>query len=195
MTVIVAALTADQGVVMAADRLASNGWQKQYHLTPKLWVAEGFAIGAAGTMRVAQVLKHHVTWPKYRPDEDTDLEAFLVKNTVPAMRAGAKDHGVVKTKEGVEELDARLLLATGAHLAMISGDGCVVMESSNRMAIGSGYAEALGRLGDDGPWTEADVVDAVRRAIRQAVGCDGPISVVDTKTLIVRTVSHDAEGR
>lgn len=191
MTVIVAALTKDQGIVMAADRLVTNSWQKQYHLTPKLWVADKLTMGAAGSMRTAQVLKYHVDWPKYRPDETDDLETFLVKEAVPAIRAGTKDRGVVKTKDGREDLETDLLLATGSHLAKIGGDGCVLMDSSGRMAIGSGYAEALGRLGDDGPWTEADVVDAVRRAIRQAVGCDGPISVVDTRTLIIRTVGTE----
>lgn len=188
MTVIVAALTKEQGVVMAADRLVSNGWEKQYHQAPKLWVADRFLLGAAGDLRVAQVLKHHVTWPRYRPEEDADLEAWLVKTLVPAVRAGVKDHGVVKTQNGVETLGAGLLWATGDLLTEIDGSGCVVVTTSGRMAIGSGYAEALGRLGTTGPWTQDDVVDAVRRAIQANQGCDGPISVADTKTLTVREV-------
>jgi ATP-dependent protease HslVU (ClpYQ) peptidase subunit len=192
MTVIVAALTKDQGIVMAADRLVSNGWQKQYHQAPKLWATEQFALGAAGSMRAAQVLKHHVTWPKYRPDEDGDLEKWLVKTLVPAIRAGTKDHGIIKSDSGVETLDTTLLWATGDLLAEVSGNGCVVVATSGRMAVGSGYAEALGRLGDTGPWKEADVVDAARRAIQTNRGCDGPISVVDTKTLTVKTVEPSA---
>jgi ATP-dependent protease HslVU (ClpYQ) peptidase subunit len=191
MTVIVAALTKDQGVVMAADRLVSAGWEKQYHQAPKLWTTEQFALGAAGDLRAAQVLKHHVTWPKYRPDEDTDLEKWLVKTLFPAVRAGTKDQGVVKNDSGVETLEAGFLWATADLLAEVAGNGCVTVATSGRMAIGSGSAEALGRLGDTGPWTEADVVDAARRAIQSNRGCDGPISIVDTKTLTVRTVEED----
>lgn len=192
MTVIVAALTKDQGVVMAADRLVTAGWEKQYHQAPKLWAAaDQYAVGAAGTMRCAQVLKHHMDWPKYRPDEDADLEAFLVKSVVPAIRAAVKDRGIVKTEHGVESWDIWLLVAVGDHLASISADGCVIQATSGRMAIGSGSAEALGRLGTTGPWTQADVVDAARRAIQTNTGCDGPISVVDTNTLTVRTVEAE----
>jgi ATP-dependent protease HslVU (ClpYQ) peptidase subunit len=187
MTVIAAAVT-KQGVVMAADSQTTAGWQKQYLDRPKLWVSDQYAFGGSGMLRAIQVIRHNVTWPKYRPDEDTDLEKFLVRSVVPAIRAGVKDQGVVKTENGVDILNATLLMATGNQLVEISGDGCVCVDSIKRAAIGSGYAEALGRLGDKGPWMEADVVDAVRRAMVTNNGCGGPISVVDTKTLTVRTV-------
>jgi len=90
--------------------------------------------------------------------------------------------------------EAGLLVATGRHLAAISSNGCVVQSLQGRMAIGSGYAEALGRLGDTGPWTEADVVDAVHRAIQTAVGVDGTVSVVDTKKLVVKSIPAKKGG-
>lgn len=188
MTVIVAAITADHGVVMAADRQVSNGWQRQYHDAPKLWTAANLTLGASGNLRAAQILKHYVTWPRYRADEHADLEAWLVKTVVPAIRAGIPNHGIVKTTEGVESIDATLLLAGGDRIAEISSDGSIVIPPSGRAAIGSGYPEALGRLGDAGPWAEDDVIDAVRRAIITARGCSGPISVVNTKDLQIRTV-------
>jgi ATP-dependent protease HslVU (ClpYQ) peptidase subunit len=189
MTVIAAAITPDDGVVMAADRLITTGWEKQYHSTPKLWTADTWAVGACGCLRTAQVVKHHVTWPKYRPDEDTDFEAFLVKTLVPAVRAGVDGHGVLKDDSGIKTIPTSFLVATGDHLAAIGENGAVLSESSGRMAIGSGYAEALGRLGSEGPWTEADVITAVRRAIRSARGCGGQITVTDTRTLEIRTVN------
>lgn len=189
MTVIVAALTGD-GVVMACDGETTAGWEKQYRDVPKIWTADQFVLGSAGCVRTAQVVKHHVTWPKYRPAEDDgDFEAYLVKTVVPAIRAGVKDRGVVRAELGIETLHCSLLLAVNGRLAAISGNGCVVSESAGRMAIGSGSGEALGRLGDQGPWTADDVVDAVRRAIQSARGCAGPISVVSTTDLQVRTVN------
>lgn len=173
---------------MAADREVSSGWQKQYHEAPKLWTAEQYAFGASGCMRTAQIIKHFATWPKYRPDEDEDFEKFLVKSIVPAVRAAASGAGVMRSDSGVETLPTTLLLATGARLAEISGNGCVLVENSGRSAIGSGYAEALGRLGTVGPWTEADVVDAARRAIATARGCGGPIAVVNTNDMTIREI-------
>lgn len=169
MTVIVAAVTGDT-VTMAADGKTLAGWQTLYRNEPKLWVSGQYALGGAGDLRAIQVIRHNVTWPKYRPDEDADLEAFLVKSVVPAVRAGVKDQGIVRTESGVESV-------------------------ARRAAIGSGYAEALGRLGDAGPWTEADVIDAVRRSMQTNNGVGGPISVVNTATLTVRTVEdHDQGG-
>lgn len=110
---------------------------------------------------------------------------------VPAIRNGVKDHGVVKTESGIETIELTAMVAIGAKLGVIYGNGTAVTEASGRWAIGSGYAEALGRLGGTGPWTEADVVDAVRVASITARGVGGVISVVDTKTLKVRTVEAD----
>lgn len=189
MTVIVAAITAESGVVMAADQEVSGGWQKSLKASPKLWVAGQSVIGVAGSLRAAQVLKHHVEWPKYRPDEDDDAEAWLIRRVVPAIRSGVGGHGIVKTDSGVESLGSELIFATGDHLAELDGHYGVLTVAAGRLAIGSGYAEALGRLGDQGPWTEDDVIDAARRATQSARGCGGAISVVDTKTLTIRTVN------
>lgn len=193
MTVIVAAQTKDQGIVLAADRMVSVGSREHEHEQPKLWVSDQYAIGAAGNLRVAQVLKHYVKWPKYRPDEDTDWEKFCVTSIVPAIRKAAEGHGVMVDNSGHQYLSVELLIATGDRQALVSGDGCVFADNTGRGAIGSGCRQALGALGGTGPWTESDVINAARRAGETAQGVGGPISVVDTKTLTVRTL-NDAEA-
>lgn len=187
MTVIVAATTAE-GVTMAADAQSTQGWRKKYHDQPKLWTRADFAIGAAGCSRTIQVVRHHVAWPKHRPDEDTDWEAWLVTKLVAAIRSGTKDHGVVSNESGIESINAETIVATGSQVAEVGGNGCVLTETCGRAAVGSGSTEALGRLGRAGPWTEADVIDAARRAIQTNMGCSGPISVVNTRDLVIRTV-------
>jgi hypothetical protein len=188
MTVIVAAVTGDC-VTIAGDRMISAGWQVERHTEPKIWVDNGWAFGAAGYLRVAQVLKHHVTWPKYRPDEVTDFEQFLVKDVVPAVRTGTANRGIVESESGIESFGGVFILASHNQLASISGDLAVVSEPCGRMAIGSGYAEALGFLGDGGGWEEADVIYAARRAAISAGGVGGPFNVVNTATLRVRKVA------
>jgi ATP-dependent protease HslVU (ClpYQ) peptidase subunit len=191
MTVIVAAVTGEH-VTLAADRKISAGWEVKYHEQPKLWVNGKWAIGAAGSLRAAQVLKHHVSWPIYRADEEPDLEAFLVRTLVPALRSGSSSHGIVHAQNGIERIEASLLVAHGTRIATISTDGSVIAEPAQRMAIGSGSAEALGALGNRGPWTEGDVIEAARRATITDAGCGGPISVVNTATLRVRQVDAEA---
>lgn len=185
MTVIVAARTKGSGVVMAADSQTSAGWEKIQADRTKLWTAGQYLVGAAGCVRTAQVVKHFTTWPKWRDGEDDDREAFLVKQIVPAIRRAVSDQGVLDTSKGVHTLAVTLLVAWGDNIAEISGNGCALMPRSGRYAIGSGAAEALGALGDAGPWTRAEVVEAARRSTITAHGCDGPIVVGDTRTLTI----------
>jgi ATP-dependent protease HslVU (ClpYQ) peptidase subunit len=189
MTIIVAA-RGKKGVIVAADSQTTNGWEKMQLDRTKLWVSGTYVFGAAGCVRTAQVIKHCATWPKYRPDEDADLEAFAVKSLVPAIREAVQGTGTMQSKSGVESTDTELLIAWGNHLLTISGNGAVCVPKAGRLAIGSGYAEALGYLGNDGPWTVEQVCEAARRATISAHGCDGPISYVTTKGLRVTTAGE-----
>lgn len=185
MTVIVAARTKGNGVVMAADSQTTAGWEKIQADRAKLWVADQYLVGAAGCVRTAQVIRHFTTWPRWREGEDDDHESFLVKQVIPAIRRAVDGHGVLDTTKPVHRLEATLLVAWGDNIAEITGNGCALMPRSGRYAIGSGYAEALGALGDGGPWTRSQVVEAARRATITAHGCDGPIVVGDTKSLTI----------
>ena len=189
MTVIVAARTAKDGIVIAADTQTTCGWLKERNDESKLWVAGGqFALGAAGDVRTSQVIRHFTDWPKWHADEDTDIEAFLVKRLWPAVKKAATDHGVLRSKEGIESLGASFIVAWGDHFADVSANGAVVVPFDGRCAIGSGYAEALGYLGDNGPWTKSDVIEAARRAAITAHGVAGPFDVVTTRDLTVSAV-------
>jgi ATP-dependent protease HslVU (ClpYQ) peptidase subunit len=179
VTIIVAAKM-KTGVVIAADTQTTAGWEKIQGERSKLWTSDGYAFGAAGCLRTNQVIQHWTTWPKFRADEDTDVEKFLVKSIVPAIRSAVEGAGVKATSNGVDSLSSELLIAWGANVAQVSGNGAVVVPRHGRCATGSGYAEALGFLGDKGPWTVEQVVEAARRATISAHGCDGPIDYVTT---------------
>jgi ATP-dependent protease HslVU (ClpYQ) peptidase subunit len=185
MTVIVTART-KTGVVIAADSQTTQGWEKKQADRSKLWVSGKYAVGAAGCVRTSQVIKHYTTWPKYRPDEDTDIETFLVKQVIPAIRTAADGAGIVRNNNGIESIDSSIIIAWGTNIAEISHNNAVVVPKLGRAAIGSGYAEALGYLGDEGPWTVTQVIEAARRATISANGCDGPITYVTTDDLQVK---------
>jgi len=186
MTVIVAARTKSDGVVIAADSLTSAGWEKVRADRSKLWAKDQYIFGAAGCVRTSQVVKHFAVWPKYRPDEDSDIEAFLVKFIAPAILAGVEDAGVETIKDGVWSIASQFVIAWGDNLARISGNRAVIVPYAGRCAIGSGYAEAIGYLGNEGPWTIKQVVTAAHRATISADGCDGPIEYITTKDPTVR---------
>lgn len=192
MTAVAAAIT-DDGVVMAAESQLTRGFRKNFHATPKVWASEPYAFGACGCVRVMQVVRHYASWPKFRLDEDTDLERFAVKGIVPAIRTAARENGALQTDSGLEKVDVSLLAVVNVHhqIMQIHSNGAVIIEPNGRAAIGSGYAEALGWLGDKGPWTETDVIEAVRRATISDLGCSGPITVMNCRTLQIRTVPEE----
>jgi hypothetical protein len=172
---------------MAADRCVTTGWTEHTHEQPKLWASSDWITGGSGNMRAIQVLKHWLIYPRYRPDEDQDWEAFAVKTLVPAVRTAFSGTGVVETKNVTSEtVPFTALFAVKDRIVELSPDFCAFSDLTGRSAIGSGYRQALGFLGDSGPWTEKDVVEAVRRSAQTAVGVGLPIDVVDTKTLVVR---------
>ncbi len=179
MTVIVAARM-KKGVVIAADSQTSAGWEKMYLSRSKLWTATPYVFGATGCVRTSQVVRHFTGWPKYRADEEPDLEAFTVKQVVPAIQEATKDRGVVANSHGKTYLDMSLVMAWGDQFVCIDGNGCVVTADAGRYAVGSGYAEALGYLGDKGPWTVEQVVEAARRATLTNAGCSGRIDHITT---------------
>lgn len=186
MTVIAAAQTR-AGVIIAADAQITAGWNKKQHAVAKLWISGQYAMGVAGRVRTAQILRHHASWPKYHPDED-DLERFAVTQLVPAMKTAARDNGVLHTSNGIETTDSELLLSMDDEILTIGSDGSVLIDPTGRMAIGSGAPEALGLLGDRGPWTETDVIRAVYRATITDLGCSGPIVVANARKLKLKLI-------
>ena len=155
-------------------------WVKEQGTASKLWTADPYVIGAAGCVRTNQILKHFTSWPKYRADEVTDLEAFTVKEIVPALFAACADKAILRTTHGQNHMDNEMVLAWGDHLYSISGNGAVVADVTGRTAAGSGRAEAVGYLGDKGPWTIEQVCEAAQRATLTNLGCSGPIDYVTT---------------
>ncbi|MGW3992211.1 hypothetical protein ACWEF6_01870 [Amycolatopsis sp. NPDC004772] len=188
MTVIVAARNPDGGVTVAADRQTSCGGSQFENSESKLWTAGKYILGCAGDVRAAQVLRYTAELPTYRPKEDTDWLRFVVTRVVPAMRSAlvgqlAEDDSFIGP--------ISTLIANRGRFAVVYGNGAVLADRSGRTAIGSGELEALGYLGNEGPWTPADVVTAARRAAITDRGVSGPISVADTSSLEVITESSE----
>jgi len=188
MTVLAAAITEKDGIVIAADSELSYGaWSKEDGFPSKLWVDKehGYIFGGCGTLREIQVLQYHVEWPKFRPDEH-ELMKFAVTEIIPNVRTGVEDHGILSKSKGVETLESAFIMAWDKNLIGIYEDFSVVEGINGRIAMGSGYAEAYGALGEKGPWTKDNVIEAARRATLTAQGVGGDIYWVSTKDLVVR---------
>ena len=185
MTVIAAAITRKDGVVIVGDSELTWDYTKDTDGCSKLWVSpqQQIVFGGCGSTRALQVIKHWVEWPYFR--EDHDVEEFLVKEVVPRIRDALYDHGCLLVSKRTESFDGSIIMAWQNYLAVIDDGFGVALPVSGRYAIGSGISEALGSLGNAGPWNKGDVIEAARRATLTALGVGGPLWVTTSKSLQV----------
>ena len=188
MTVLAAAVTRLDGVVIAADSQISWDYTKSDEGSGKLWVdrERKFIFASCGDIRAAQVVQHWTDWPEFRDYHQGDVERFVIKEVVPAMREALNDHGALAVSKQVESFGAGIIMAWGNNLVAIDEDFTVTIPVTGRWAMGSGLSEAFGSLGDEGPWTKNDVIKAARMATKTAVGVGGDIYYATSKSLEVK---------
>jgi hypothetical protein len=175
MTVIAAAITKKHGVVLVSDS-EIDAHTKDTDGYSKVWVDDqnlDIILGGAGTLRELQIIKHHMIWPYYPPGMDP--ETFVVKEIVPRMRETLIEHGAK-----MEDYESCFIVAWDNTFVIIDESFAVSIPASGRFAVGSGQSEALGSLGNEGPWTRENVIEAARRATITALGVGGPLWAVDT---------------
>lgn len=188
MTVIAAAITRRDGVVIVGDSELTWDYTKDDDGSSKLWVApqHQFIFGGCGNVRSMQVIKHWVDWPHFR--DDHDVEEFMVKEVVTRIREALQYHGAMSVSKRTESFDGSIIMAWQNNLAVIDDSFGVAIPASGRYAIGSGISEALGSLGNTGPWSKGDVIEAARRATLTALGVGGPLWVTTTRSLQVEQI-------
>ena len=189
MTVIAAAITEEDGVVIVGDSEITYDWTKDNDGYSKVWVADSqsYIFGSCGSLRVMQILKHWVEWP-YFHDHHEDIESFVVREVIPKVRDSLFEHGAMEVSKKTENFDGDIIMAWDDNLVVIDGSLSVQIPISGRYAIGSGMQESLGALGNEGPWTKEDVIEAARRATITALGVGGPLWVATTDSMTVEKV-------
>jgi len=182
MTVIAAAITKGDGVVIVGDSEVTHDFTKDNDGFSKLWVSEehSFIFGGCGSIRAMQIVRYWTDWPYYR--SNTDPEEFVIKEVVPRIRESLSLHGALLVSKKTESFDGALIMAWDNNLVVIDEDFGVTVPVSGRYAIGSGQSEALGSLGNKGPWIKSEVIEAAKRSAVTALGVGGPLWTVTTRT-------------
>jgi len=186
MTVLSAAITKMDGIVIAADSQISFDYSKSDEGPGKLWMDKDrrYIFGGCGSIRAMQVIQYWTEWPEFR--EFHEVDKFAVKDIVPAMREALNEHGALESSKKVETFGAGIIMAWDSNLLIIDEDFSVTIPVSGRWAMGSGASEAFGSLGDQGPWTKTDVIKAARAAAKTAQGVGGDIYYITTKSMEIR---------
>lgn len=188
MTVLAAAITRLDGVVIAADSQISWDSGKSDEGPGKLWVEKDrrYIFGGCGSIRAMQVIQHWTYWPEFRDYHRNDVEKFVVKEIIPALRECLNENGALESSRKIESSGAALIMAWENNLVAIDEDFSITIPVSGRWAMGSGGSEAFGSLGEEGPWTKNDVIRAAKMATKTAMGVGGDVYYVTSKSLEIK---------
>lgn len=177
MTCIVG-VTDGENVVIGGDSAGSSPEGNElYNLRNEKVFSQGeYLIGYCASYRGGQIARWQVEWPA-PPPPGTDLEAFLVREVVPALRSAFTQGGLDKP--------AQFLIGLRGRLFSIGGDWSAAELAENWIAIGSGRHIAYGALHALATTTiptEEKVRLALAAAQRYTSNVREPFLVLATKT-------------
>lgn len=180
MTCIVGVATA-QGVWIGGDSAAMTGWTLHLIGDPKVFRVGEFLIGAAGSPRVSGLVRQAFA-PPLLPKKAKKLDAYMVADFVPALRAVLVDAGTEKKMHEVVGVPAEsaFLVGVRGRLFTVYSDYQVVHWQSGYSAVGCGQEAALGALHalqGTGVQPPAMVAAALRASEAHNIGVRGPFVI------------------
>lgn len=140
MTAIAGMICANGDGVMMADSAASDDHCLVFEQREPKIITMGWAtVGVSGAPRTRQILCFHGEPPDKGAAMANPTGALL--DWVAKIRPLLREHGAVRVKEGVEDLDSRLLVLLRGHLFEIDSGWQVVEPAVPYWSIGCGQAE------------------------------------------------------
>lgn len=147
-TCIVALVTKDAVVHVAADTLGSNCYSGAPYRTSKLitWdTPYGCCVGGyTSSYRMGQILQHNVEIPGHGHPR-MDLDKWVYTALVPTLRKTLKDHGFSWVSEN-KEFTGTFLFGLAGRLFRWQGDNSVLEPLHPYHAVGCGDHLALGAM-------------------------------------------------
>lgn len=149
MTCVIAIVTDNGSVVLAAD---SGGFQdavKEIRIEPKIFQKHGALFGYAGCFRTGQILEYVLDQDIWDLTNSVDAYeepiSYLVTTFVPKLIKHLKKNGALTNNSGSKTMDAEFLLAYGGRAFKVESN-FNVSELESVGAIGSAAHCALGYL-------------------------------------------------
>lgn len=140
----IAAIKHNDTIYMAADNVCSDSWGMYRRSHGKLFYSGDMLVGCAGSIRVAQVIQHAVSYPGQASTQDD--HAFMCDTVVEHIRAQLTHRGALRKVEEEEVQGASIMVAYNSNIYVIESDWSVYMPGYPYFAIGSGGMSAQGAL-------------------------------------------------
>lgn len=146
MTCIVG-IESTNGVVIGGDSAGTSPNFSFIQISDeKVWTDGAWIFGVCGNFRLAQLLRHALTLPQI-PENDDDIDKFLVVEFIDAVRSTILDSGVVQSKNAIETIDdSDFLVGVRGRLYLVQEDFAIIRSALGYYATGCGMDLALGSL-------------------------------------------------
>jgi ATP-dependent protease HslVU (ClpYQ) peptidase subunit len=169
------------GVVwLGGDSAAAAGTAITPYGLPKVFARDGYLLGFAGSFRAGQVLQHHVKLPPLPKATGTRLDAYVVREVVPAIRDSYIEHAI--GEPGPTQLPGwPVMLGVSGVLYSMDFDWAVHRSRNGYMAIGSGDDFALGAMHAtrrEGWHPGARIRRALEAAAHHSMSVCGPFRII-----------------
>lgn len=165
-------------VWMGGDSAGTNGWLDQdLYNSPKVFRNGDMLIGSAGSARQSQLLRFALAIPDHDPR--VDIEKFMVKTFIDAVRECFRAGGVCHKRDEVETSLGHFLVGYRGRLFAIYDDYQVRSPRLPYAAIGCGDQIALGAMfaSDQVSGGNTRVELALRASERFSAGVRGPFHI------------------
>lgn len=141
----IAGLIKDDKVWIGGDSAGSTPSSICIRRDSKVFKIGEFLIGYAGSFRMGQLIRYKLTPPDR--NEQRDIFEYMVTDFVESVRTLAKENGICRIEDNVEELpEIQLLIGYKSRLFTLEEDFQIGEVSNDYYAIGSGADWALGSL-------------------------------------------------
>lgn len=131
-------------VVIAGDSAGVAGYSITVRADEKVFERDGYLFGFTSSFRMGQILRYDADLPE-PPRKGTDLDAFMVREFVPAVRAAFERAGFLRKTYEVES-GGTFLVGVCGRLFAIESDFQVAKTVDGYLACGVGDDLALGVL-------------------------------------------------
>lgn len=149
MTAIAGIVQRDGVVLLGADSLyvtdtgvATVAMPSKVFTLPVAPVAD-LVVGVSGSPRIGQLLGFRFFAPQAKPSQSALDYAVTFAE---AVRDHVIKHGATTVKDGLHDMESRILLGHAGHLFVIASDFVVIEPAENYAAIGSGERCLLAAL-------------------------------------------------
>ena len=140
---------------------------------PKVFIKDGVIFGCTGSIRMKQVLRHHLVIP----EQTTAMsdEAWLCGPLVDSIRDLFRKSGLMRTKDGSEEADGCMLVGYRGCLYVMECGFALIRSNRGWETAGSGAPYASGALATLASLEHTVPRNNIMTALEAAAACNASV--------------------